>query len=211
MPAAARVALIALGAMLTAAAAAAPPQGPASPAAKGTAATPPAAPALPPQWLMPGLAEGKLTPAQIEQQLPDAHPINYYIYAEQLFQAGRKDQALQWFYAGQLRYRFLLKAVPGSESAGGAPLFDSLLEEFGPPLNHYGASDPTNWVKQIDAALQWDASNPNGYTSKTRYARQLHDARDGLVNFRAYIVAHADELRKKAEATPAPGWENLRN
>jgi hypothetical protein len=160
---------------------------------------------------MPGLADGKLKPAQIERQLPDAHPINYYIYAEQLFQAGRKDEALQWFYAGQLRYRFLRKAVPGSNATGGAALFDSLQEEFGPPINHYGMSNPPNWVKQIDAALQWDASNPNGYTSKTRYAHQLHDVRDGLVNFRAYIVAHADQLRKKAETTPAPGWDNLRN
>jgi hypothetical protein len=211
MPAHTRVALMALGALLTAAAAAAPPQGPASPTAKGTAAAQSAAPALPTQWLMPGLADGKLTPAQIEQQLPDAHPINYYIYAEQLFRGGRKDQALQWFYAGQLRYRFLLKANPGSDRSGGTALFNSLLNEFGPPLNHYGASDPANWAKQIDAALEWDASNPNGYTSKTRYAQQLHEVRDGLVNFRVYVVDHAAELRKKAEGTPAPGWDNLGN
>ena len=155
---------------------------------------------------MPGLADGKLTPAQIERQLPDAHPVNYYIYAEQLFRAGRKDQALQWFYAGQLRYRFLLRAVPGNDAPGRAGLFDSLLEEFGPPINHFGASDPPNWVKQIDAALQWDAANPNGYTSKTRYAHHLHDVRNDLMNFRAYILAHADQLRNRAEAIPAPGF-----
>jgi hypothetical protein len=155
---------------------------------------------------MPGLADGKLSPAQIEQQLPNANPVNYYIYSEQLFRAGRKDQAVQWFYAGQLRYRFLLSTVPRSDPSAGVALFDSLLNEFGPPINHYGASDPPNWVKQIDAALQWDASNPNGYTSKTRYPHQLQDVRAGLTNFRSYVAAHADELKKKAEATPAPGY-----
>jgi hypothetical protein len=204
-----RVVIICLGMLLAAAPCAAEPARPAPPAQSTPAAA--AAPAPPPEWLMPGLADGKLTAAQIERQLPDAHPLNYYVYAEQLFQAGRKDQALQWFYAGQLRYRFLLRAAPGSNASRSAALFDSLLEEFGPPINHYAASDPPNWVKQIDAALQWDASNPNGYTSKTRYPQQLHDVRDGLANFRAYVVAHADELRKKAETTPAPGWDNLRN
>jgi hypothetical protein len=204
MPAGASAGLMCLGVLLTAAVGGAEPAGPAPPAQSTPAA--PAAPSLPATWLMPGLAEGKLPPAQIERQLPNANPVNYYIYSQQLFQAGRKDQALQWFYAGQLRYRFLLRTTAGNGKSGGAALFDSLLEEFGPPINHYGASNPQNWAKQIDAALQWDASNPNGYTSKTRYARQLHDVREGLVNFRAYIVAHADELKKKAEATPAPGY-----
>ena len=155
---------------------------------------------------MPGFADGKLSPEQIEQQLPNAHPVNYYFYAEQLFRAGKKDQALQWFYAGQLRYRFLRSALPAGESSGSAALFDSLQDEFGPPINHYAASDPQNWVKQIDAALEWDKSHPNGYTSKTRYAHQLHEVRNKLVDFRAYIVAHAAELQKKAETTPAPGF-----
>lgn len=201
MPARARVAWTFLAGLLVVAVGDAAP-----PAARSAAPTQPAAPALPSEWLVPGLADGKLTPAQIEQQLPDSHPVNYYIYSEQLFRAGRKDQALQWFYAGQLRYRFLRSAVPGSASSGSAALFDGLLQEFGPPVNHYGASDPPNWVKQIDAALQWDASNPNGYTSKTRYAPQLQNARDQLLDFRAYVLAHADQLRKKAEATPAPGY-----
>ena len=161
---------------------------------------------MPTAWLMPGFADGKLSPAQIEEQLPNAHPVNYYFYAQQLFQAGKKDQALQWFYAGQLRYRFLRAALPASESSGSVALFNSLQDEFAPPINHYGASDPQNWVQQIDAALQWDKSHANGYTSKTRYPQQLHEVRAGLVEFRAYIVAHADELRKKAEATPAHGF-----
>jgi hypothetical protein len=155
---------------------------------------------------MPGFADGNLSPTQIEQRLPNAHPVNYYFYAEQLFEAGKKDQALQWFYAGQLRYRFLRTAVPASESSGSAALFDSLQDEFGPPINHYGASDPQNWVRQIDAALAWDKSNANGYTSKARFPKQLHEVRAGLLELRAYIVTHADELQKKAEATPAPGY-----
>src|SRR6266513_48400 len=51
----------------------------------------------------------KLPPATIEAALPNEHPSAYYGYAARLFREGKKDEAVFWFYVGQLRYRFHLK------------------------------------------------------------------------------------------------------
>ena len=48
----------------------------------------------------------------VEQALPASHPSNYYAYATRLFHDGSKDDAVFWFYVGQIRYRFYLSAHP---------------------------------------------------------------------------------------------------
>src|SRR5580765_4898046 len=53
-----------------------------------------------------------LPPAKVEAALPTQHPSVYYGYALNLFDQGKKDDAVFWFYAGQLRYRFYLNANP---------------------------------------------------------------------------------------------------
>jgi hypothetical protein len=47
---------------------------------------------------------------EVEPRLAESHPTALYAYATRLFEAGRKDDAVMWFYAGQLRFRYHLKA-----------------------------------------------------------------------------------------------------
>jgi hypothetical protein len=146
-----------------------------------------------------GLIDGidKLSPTEIESRLPNSHPVNYYMYAGRLWGEGEKDKALFWLYVGQLRFRFLLSTEPHADPSGGPALFESLQATIGEPINLYASSNTKNWVDQINSALQWDQSNPNGVTSKTRYSKQWEEVRGGLVKLRDYIVAHADEIAQK--------------
>ncbi len=159
-----------------------------------------------------GLIEGWdwLPPAEVESRLPDTHPANYYAYAARLWKDAESDKAVFWLYVGQLRYRFLLLTEPNADPSGDPALFGSLHETIGGPINLYAGSDTSKWVDQINSALQWDESNRNGFTSKSKYRKQWEEARAGLVKLRDDILAHADEIRNQ-RAQQGIGEVGMRN
>src|SRR5215212_9300237 len=50
------------------------------------------------------------SPQQLMAGIERKHPAVFYMLAKKLFEAGEKDEAVFWFYAGQLRYRAYLQA-----------------------------------------------------------------------------------------------------
>src|SRR4030095_3345483 len=83
----------------------------------------------------------KQTPETLKVGIEQNHPAAFYILASKLFGDGKKDEAVFWFYAGQLRYRFYLKANPGLNPSGDPALFASLSETVGRPVNEYAFGD----------------------------------------------------------------------
>jgi hypothetical protein len=66
--------------------------------------------------------------------------------------AGKRDEAVFWFYAGQLRYRvYLLVNKDKLEPSGDPAVFASLSEEIGRPLNEYAFGDIPQLAKTIDS------------------------------------------------------------
>jgi hypothetical protein len=145
-------------------------------------------------WQIEGIET--LPPAEVESLLPNANPLNYFMYAARLFKDGENDKAVFWYHAGELRYKFMLFAHRSPPDEGQA-LFESMQATVGQPISLYAASDTKKWVEQIDAVLRWDASTPNGFTSKAEYRRQWEDARSWLLKVRDQIVTHADEIQKQ--------------
>jgi hypothetical protein len=74
----------------------------------------------------------------LKDRIEGAHPATYYVFASKLFQDGRKDEAVFWFYLGQLRYRIHLGARKGHDPSGDAALFGSLSEAID---TRHGAPD----------------------------------------------------------------------
>ena len=137
----------------------------------------------------------KLPSAAIEKQLPDEHPTSYYLYASRLFTEGRKDDAVFWFYVGQLRYRVHLKAHPELDPSGDPAVFSSLSATMGRKFNEYAGGSIKDWVAAIDRALKWDAATANGFTSKKKYAKTYQEIRSGLKSMRDEVEATADSIR----------------
>lgn len=135
--------------------------------------------------------------AEIEAQLPAAHPALYYSYATRLMREDRKDEAVFWFYAGQLRFRFHLAANPSLPRDRDPALMASLNDTVGREVNGYAGGDPERWAAQIGKVLQWDAATPNGYTSKTTHASQWKEIRAGLESLRDSIAANAADFRSQ--------------
>ena len=146
------------------------------------------------EWQIEGI--DTLPPAEIERQLPNANPLNYFLYAGRLFRDGQNDKAVFWYHAGELRFKFMTLAHQSSPDAGQA-LFESMQATVGQPISLYAGSDTKKWVDEINAVLQWDASTPNGFTSKEQYRRQWNDSRSWLAKVRDQIPAHADEIQKR--------------
>lgn len=138
-------------------------------------------------------------PAELEKLIVDKHPAAYLLYAKELWSAGRGDEAVVWFYVGQLRYRFDLAAHPGGDPTGDSALYAALGQTLGAPINLYAGGDPDKWARQIDEALRWDFDHPNGFTSKTEYADALAKTRGGLAELRARVVGNVAKIKAERE------------
>jgi hypothetical protein len=139
----------------------------------------------------------RLPAREIEQALPAEHPAPYYLYAGRLFGEGRKDDAVFWFYVGQLRYRFHLMANPGLSPSGDPALFASLGATVGQTINEYAGGNVNDWVKAMDRALKWDADHPNGFTSKKKFGAIHDEIRAGLKKMRNQVKSQADMIREQ--------------
>lgn len=135
-----------------------------------------------------------LSAAQVEAKLPQQHPAAYYLYASRIFNEGRKDDAVVWYYVGELRYRFLMEAQP-SKQREESTVFNSMHSMVGGMINQYAAGDLNRWIGQIDEALAWDAANPNGFTSKIAYPAAYRSSREGGEKLKAAIRSDPEKIR----------------
>ncbi|HHW35482.1 MAG TPA: hypothetical protein GXX24_15295 [Paracoccus solventivorans] len=139
--------------------------------------------------------------AQIVEQAGSLHPSALYVLASRLLAEGRGQEAANWMYAGQLRYRFMLPDAGADDRI----LFSALTEQVGRPVNEYIAGDPDEWIAAMRWALDWDAATDNPITSKTRHAAELAQVRGGLERLISKVDASRDEIRRERTAN---GLEN---
>ena len=136
--------------------------------------------------------------------IENKHPAAYYELAAQLLGSGEKDEAVFWFYAGQLRYRVHLTCHPDLKPDGDPALVASLSETVGPPINEHAFGDPPNLAATLDKVLAWDEATTNGFTSKGDCADAVASQRAGLGDLRQYVVDNADDIRRAREKNGLP-------
>jgi hypothetical protein len=146
----------------------------------------------------------RLTADQLKAGIEGRHPAAYYVLAAKLLGDGARDEAVFWFYAGQLRYRFHLAANPGLPPSGDPALFASFSEVIGQPINEYAFGDLGQLLATIDKVLSWDEQIDNAFTSKTANAAAWKDVRGGLNKMREYVKSNADEIRAQRTQNGLP-------
>ncbi|TSH98515.1 hypothetical protein FOZ76_01820 [Verticiella sediminum] len=142
--------------------------------------------------------------AQIVAAAPDLHPAALYVLASRLLAEGKGQEAANWMYAGQLRYRILLATgqIGGRE---GRPLFDALTEQVGRPVNEYIAGDVDEWIAAMNFALEWDAAEPNPRVDVSKHRATVDEVRGGLERLRDSLDGRRDEIAREREKN---GLEN---
>jgi len=145
-----------------------------------------------------------LSNTEIVRQASELHPSALYLLSARLLAEGKGQEAANWLYAGQLRYRFLIAA--GDDAAQNeAVLFNALSEQVGRPVNEYVAGQVGEWLAAMAWALDWDAANDNNVTSKTEHAGVLREVRAGLEQLMAEVEANREEIPRERAAN---GLEN---
>lgn len=129
---------------------------------------------------------------QVMARIEREHPAAYYELAKRLFEQGRRDDAVFWFYVGQIRYRSRLMHNPNLPKDGEPALFASLSQVVGAPLNRYAFGDIPKLAETIDRALAWDAEQPDPLSPKDAVRDEV---RNGLVKMKADMLARAGEIR----------------
>ena len=146
----------------------------------------------------------KMSTAELQQQAPQLHPAALYTLAAKLFRNGNKDEAVFWFYVGQLRYRSHLKSSPKLDPSGDPALFASLSEVVGRPINEYAFGDILLLARTIDRILDWDEKNANATTSKKTHAKEWREIREGLRSMQKEIQASKEQIKKQREKNGLP-------
>ena len=109
-----------------------------------------------------------------------------------LWEADRKDDAVFFFYLGQLRFRARLLTNPKLDPSGEPALFNALMATIGPPINQYAFGDIQKLVATVDRVIAWDDSHADEYASSA--ARESVKA--GLRKMRDDVLARQDEIRR---------------
>lgn len=128
---------------------------------------------------------------------PTAHPSTLYVLAARLMKIGKTQQAANWMYAGQLRYRILVAATQQPADSRERVTFSALSERVGRTVNEYIAGNPDDWIAAIDWALAWDAIHPNVDVDKTKHAATINEVRGGLLKLRKDIDGRRGEIARE--------------
>jgi hypothetical protein len=103
---------------------------------------------------------------------PDSYaPPALYEVASALFADGRKDEAMFWFYLGQLRAR---SDANKRTDAGGQRMVAVFNERHGSHINRHAFKDLNKFRKAVGDAVAWDRTHQRTYDP-----RWITDAAEG--------------------------------
>lgn len=132
-------------------------------------------------------------------------PLSLFPAASVLFQNGKKDDAVFWFYAAQLRTRYQLAFERGDRGQ----LLTVMMMTVGVPINNYAFQDISNLNRILDKVLEWDkkATNPFIEMAKTESIdKQIEQIYSGLRDLKTKLTKDKVELETAARKA-APGIE----
>ncbi len=144
-----------------------------------------------------------MTAEEIIADAPSLHPAALYVLSARLLGEGKGQEAANWMYAGQLRYRFRIMAL-GEAGSDERTLFAALGEQVGRPVNEYIAGNADEWIAAMKWALAWDAANDNPTTSKTAFADALEEVRAGLGKLIEQVDSNREQIRRDRETNGLP-------
>jgi hypothetical protein len=137
------------------------------------------------------------SPDEMLNGITQKHPVTYIQLAAELLKQGQKDEAVVWYYVGQMRYRAHLMANPNLEPSGDPALYSSLKYVVGTPINEYAGSNVENWERLIAKAIEWNSVNENSFTPKDQFPEIYEKIQKEFIEFRNYVSQNKDEIIKQ--------------
>ena len=135
--------------------------------------------------------------SDLKEGIIGKHPSTYIQLAAQLLNDGKMDEAVKWYYVGQMRFRAHLKANPSLDKSGDPALYSSFKYVVGTPINEYAGGSPDDWVKLIEQAIDWNKKNPNNFTDKEKHPEIYSEIENNFQEFKTYVIENKDKIRKQ--------------
>lgn len=143
----------------------------------------------------------------IRKQATLKDPLSLFTAAATLFQHSKKDEAVFWFYAAQLRTRYQLVFENGDRGQ----LLAIMLMTVGAPINNYAFQNVENLRRILDRALEWDKTAPNSFRERPHSEaeeQKIAAIYAGMHDLQVKIVAEQADLEAKARKA-APEIESM--
>lgn len=151
-------------------------------------------------------AVSKAAAYELIKNADDAEALSMILAAARLFESDDKDQAVYWYYAGQLRARYTPK-LAGENSQ----LISIFAMTFGAPINAYAMLDIGKLSEIIKKVLLWDEKTFVAWCKKNEIDPQGVDivdrhkqAREGLVTTAEKLLANREQVEKQAREYKSP-------
>jgi hypothetical protein len=129
-------------------------------------------------------------------------PLNLFMPAKILFDNGRKDDAVFWFYAAQLRTRYQIVFEKGDRPQ----LLSAMLVTVGTTINNYAFQDAARFTRTLDQVVAWDTRTANPFKERLsdKTSKEVEKIYADLRDFRANLAVNAGALQDEARKA-APG------
>jgi hypothetical protein len=135
-----------------------------------------------------------------------AEPLALMLAASRQLEFGAGDEAVRWFYAGQLRARYS-PLITGEQSQ---QLTISTMT-LGEGINAHGMKDIVRMLELIAKAMEWDEKTYDAWAKANKLdpdnadlLKRRADARDGLVAFATDLKANRQKYEKAAREYKSP-------
>ena len=136
-------------------------------------------------------------------------PADLMMLSAKLQQAGRNDDALFWFLAGQLRMRYVLAVSPDENRS---LVFASLVASIGMAVYPAFNGDGEKLAAGVDRVLEWDRVTPVDFSwlkdrkqlPREQWPPKFTAIREGMLKLKAeFLAMPKDECERLAQGTPS--------
>ncbi|MBN1472739.1 MAG: ankyrin repeat domain-containing protein [Syntrophaceae bacterium] len=138
-------------------------------------------------------------PASLKEPLDLFKPaLTFYLH-------GKKDEAVFWFYAAQLRVRYQLAFEKGDRGQ----LLQIMRMTIGPPILNYAFQNTSNLNRILDRVLEWDKKTPNPFREKPRSEsinKEIDSVYAGMSDYKTKLTTEKNYMEQEARKA-APGIE----
>ncbi|MDA8126698.1 MAG: hypothetical protein M0009_16115 [Deltaproteobacteria bacterium] len=125
-------------------------------------------------------------------------PLDLFAPAFVFYKRGKKDEAVFWYFAAELRTKYQL----AFEKEDRGQLLQIMRMTIGPPILNYAFQDISNCCRILDSVLEWDKKTPNPFRDnpKTESAeKQIAQIYAGLREYKAKLIAEKSDIENKAK------------
>jgi hypothetical protein len=135
-----------------------------------------------------------------------AEPLSLMLAAARQFEFGGQDEAVLWFYAGQLRAGYAPQLT-----GEGSQLVTIFTMTHGEGINAYAMRDIVRMIETIAKAMHWDEKTYETWArantldpASAELLKRRSDAREGLVALATDLRAHRQKYEKAAREYKSP-------